>query len=129
MHVDVTPPSDEEIRDKAAVTHTVGDFFAETWPLLFFGGIFYLMVSLPLVLSGVMPIQGLLLLTVGLISLGMVVFVPRFLGLLPLALSLVLLFYAPQPIGFVFYGVFILYMVLGNLVLPQLKKSKRQDPK
>jgi formate hydrogenlyase subunit 4 len=99
-------------------------FFFEFSPLLLFGGLFMLMMAIPLVLTGILATQGLIIGASILTSLLLVLTIPRVLPFFLLAMA-VLYFGAPGAlqVGGSIALCFIAFVIIGMVWLP-LKKTR-----
>jgi hypothetical protein len=105
---------------------SVGWFFAEFWQIFIFGFCFVMMFSLPLIIAGEMPIQGLLIPTAFILGLLLAFTIPRVMGLYILGLMTAIFLFQPHaivkaPAIAAFFGS---YALCGTLMLsfPPLKK-------
>jgi hypothetical protein len=105
---------------------SVAWFFAEFWPIFIFVFCFVMMFSLPLIIAGAMPLQGLLIPMAFIMGLLLAFTLPRLLGLYILGLMVAIFVFQPHaivkaPAIAAFFGS---YALCGTLMLsfPPLKK-------
>jgi hypothetical protein len=101
-------------------------FFHEFWPLLLFGSFFLLMMAIPLVMTGFLTLQGILILKTFGLALVLTLTLPRLLA--PYLLAMALIVFAMQPgamqVGTSIAVCFVAFTLLGMAWLPQRKSSR-----
>ncbi|MBX2860490.1 MAG: hypothetical protein KTR14_04605 [Vampirovibrio sp.] len=104
---------EEGVRDPEA---TAKWFFHEFWGVILFGSLFVVMVSLPLVLSGVveLPIFGLAIILAFLGALAVTFLVPRFIGIYIVAAVALIYIANPSAIS---VGPTLTVLLLGTALL------------
>ena len=127
---DFKPPA--ILQHEHPVEGTTSWFFHEFWPLLLFGGLFLLMMSVPLVLTGTLTLHGLVIFKALLFSVLLALTLPR---LLPIYLLLMAgVVFGVQPgafqVGLSIAVCFTAFTVIGMVWLPQRRRvvrSKRHE--
>jgi hypothetical protein len=101
-------------------------FFHEFWPLMIFAGCFMLMMAIPLVMTGFLTIQALLIIKTLLVSLLLALTVPRVLPLYLLAMAVAA--FCVQPGAFqavtAIAVTFTFFVIVGMCLLP-VRKPKQ----
>jgi hypothetical protein len=94
--------------------------FHEFWPIMLFAGFFVLMCSIPLVLTGILTLQGLSILAVFIAALMLVSFVPRTLPLFLLFVAFNWFVVTPQAWdkGAWIVTTFFAFTLIGMAILP-----------
>jgi ABC-type transport system involved in Fe-S cluster assembly fused permease/ATPase subunit len=127
---DYKPPA--TLHQHHPVEGTPSWFLHEFWPLLLFGGMFLLMMTIPLVLTGTLTLQGLVIFKALLFSVMLALTLPRLLPIFLLVMAGVVFGVQPGAIqvGLSIAVCFIAFTVIGMIWLPQrrrLIRDNRQD--
>lgn len=119
-----------ELNDDINEVYSRAEFFHHHWPIMLFGGFFVMMVSIPLILTGFLTLQGIGIVVAFLLALGITLTRANFLGLFLIGCLLVISFVAPEhtynDAGYFMTALLIVSFVFGTTTFVQPKK-KRSD--
>jgi len=122
-------PEDMEAEGDA---HYVSHFIDHYWPMLLFGVLFLGTLSLPMILSGALPVEGLCIIGFFLASLAISLLVPQFMGIfLLIGAGIIMLVYPVWTYSTAGPGLYLLlgYSFVGGVLfaVSKVSKTKRQQ--
>lgn len=121
-----------ELNDDINEVYSRAEFFHHHWPIMLFAGFFVIMVSVPMILTGFLQVQGLGIIAAFLIGLGIALTSAQFLGVFLLACLVIISIAAPEhtynDAGYFLTALLTISFLFGVTVFirPKLKRSDTQ---
>jgi hypothetical protein len=105
---------------------SAGWFFSEFWVMIFFGSLFVLMMSIPLVMTGTLTLPGIVIFFSFILALVLALILPVLLPVFLLAMAVVVFGIQPGAlqVGASIAVCFLTFTVLGMVWLPS-RRSRR----